>query len=91
MARNVVETLTDESTAQPSVTCAFGLGEGQREIDLSAEHREELEDFLAQFIDRARVVRTVRAVRRRRVTRRHRPRAIETRRMTFGDGLWTWA
>ena len=38
------------------VTCAFGLGESQFEIDLNATHREELENCLAKFIEFARPV-----------------------------------
>ena len=38
------------------VTCAFGLGESQFEIDLNATHREELENALARFIEFARPV-----------------------------------
>lgn len=39
------------------VTCAFGLGDSQFEIDLNAAHREELESALGKFVDAARQVR----------------------------------
>jgi len=56
MAKTTVVTITDDidGSTDDVVTCAFGLGGDQFEIDLNAEHREELENFLARFIEHAR-------------------------------------
>lgn len=58
MAKTTVVTITDDidGSTDDVVTCAFGLGSDQFEIDLNAEHREELENFLAKFIEHARPV-----------------------------------
>jgi hypothetical protein len=58
MAKTTVVTITDDidGSTDDVVTCAFGLGDAQFEIDLNAEHREELENFLARFIEYARSV-----------------------------------
>ena len=47
------------------VTCAFGLGDSQFEIDLNEEHREELENVLAKFVQFARPVNGPRTTRQR--------------------------
>ncbi|WP_420121135.1 histone-like nucleoid-structuring protein Lsr2 [Nakamurella sp.] len=58
MATQTVTTLVDDidGSTDDVVTCAFGLGNFQFEIDLNAEHREELESVLAKFLESARPV-----------------------------------
>lgn len=58
MAKTTVVTITDDidGSSDDVVTCAFGLGGDQFEIDLNADHREELENFLSRFIEHARLV-----------------------------------
>lgn len=47
------------------ITCAFGLGPNQYEIDLCADNREELENILAKFVDSARQVSGAKPARRK--------------------------
>lgn len=59
MASIQTVTITDDidGSTDDVLTCAFGLGEAQFEIDLSADHRVALENFLATYIEHARPVR----------------------------------
>lgn len=58
MAQQTVTTLVDDidGSTEDVVTCVFGLGAGQYEIDLNGTHREELESFLEKFVVAARKV-----------------------------------
>lgn len=58
MAKIETVTLTDDidGSTHDVVTCAFGLGDAHFEIDLSEDHRVELENFLAPFIEHARPI-----------------------------------
>ncbi|MGS0688826.1 histone-like nucleoid-structuring protein Lsr2 [Nakamurella sp. GG22] len=71
------------------ITCAFGLGPNQYEIDLSAENREELENVLAKFIDAARLVQGGKRARRKSSTstRTDRQHTAEVRAWAKEQGL----
>lgn len=58
MASKTVTTMVDDidGSTEDVVTCAFGLGDSHFEIDLSAAHREELENALDKFIAASRPV-----------------------------------
>ena len=62
----VVMTDDIDGSTDDVVTCAFGLGDSQFEIDLNEAHREELENALAKFIEFARPVGSARPIRQRR-------------------------
>ncbi|ACV79016.1 histone-like nucleoid-structuring protein Lsr2 [Nakamurella multipartita] len=72
MAKQTVTTMVDDidGSTDDVITCAFGLGNSQFEIDLNAAHREELESVLAKFIDAAREVGGGRTLRSRQTTKR---------------------
>lgn len=65
MARVETVTVTDDldGSTEDVITCAFGLGESQYEIDLGPENREALEQFLDRFIQAARPLRATRSAR----------------------------
>ena len=71
MATITSTTLVDDidGSTDDVVTCAFGLGDAQFEIDLSREHREELENALNKFVESAREVGAAKPARRRRTAR----------------------
>lgn len=71
MATRTVSTVVDDidGSTDDVVTCAFGLGDAQFEIDLNAAHREELESALAKFVEAARQVGGGNLVRRPRKTK----------------------
>lgn len=68
MATQTITTMVDDidGSSDDVVTCAFGLGDAQFEIDLNAAHREELESVLAKFIEAGRPVRGGTPARRQR-------------------------
>ncbi len=72
MATQTVTTLVDDidGSTDDVVTCAFGLGDSQFEIDLNGNHREELESVLAKFVDAARPVGGARPQRSRQTIKR---------------------
>lgn len=67
MATQTQVTMVDDidGSTDDVITCAFGLGDSQYEIDLGPENREELEKFLERFIAAARPVRPARGGGRR--------------------------
>lgn len=60
MATQTQVTIVDDinGSTEDVITCAFGLGDSQYEIDLGPDNREELEQFLERFIQAARPVRS---------------------------------
>src|SRR6478752_6611963 len=66
----IVMTDDIDGSTDDVITCAFGLGDSQFEIDLKVAHREELESALAKFVDAARPVHTGRTVRPAKQARR---------------------
>ena len=72
MATQTVTSLVDDidGSTEGVVTCAFGLGDSQFEIDLNASHREELEAVLAKFLEAARPAEGTPARRSRQKTKR---------------------
>ena len=74
MATQTVTTLVDDidGSTDDVLTCAFGLGDSQFEIDLNAAHREELESALAKFVSAARQVRGDKPARPRRTAKSER-------------------
>lgn len=58
MATQTTTMMVDDidGSTEDVVTCAFGLGDSQFEIDLNTAHREELEQLLEKFVEAARPV-----------------------------------
>ncbi len=86
MATITKTTLVDDidGSTDNVVTCAFGLGDAQFEIDLSADHRDELENALTKFIEYARQVPGQKAPRPARQSRQ----APADRELTHAIRLW---
>ena len=87
MATQTVTTLVDDSdgSTEGVVTCAFGLGDSQFEIDLSPDHRDELENALTKFIEYARPVSGQKPARQPRQSNKQ---AAADREQTHAIRLW---